>query len=64
MKILSLPLILFLTGCATTGISEIESLNAIKEKASLVKLSRTDNPQTIQTVGELLYIIDKVGGPK
>jgi hypothetical protein len=64
MKILSLPLILFLTGCSTTGISEIESLNAINEKASLVKLSRTDHPETKQTVGELLYVIDKVSGPK
>lgn len=43
------------------AISETEALRAINEKANAVKLSVTDHPETIQTVGELLYVIDQVG---
>jgi len=46
------------------AVSETEALIAIREKADNVKLSRTDHPETIQTVGELLYVIEEVGRPK
>ena len=47
-------------GCATTIVSETEACNAIIEKSDNVMLSTTDHPQTIQSVGELLIMVDAV----
>lgn len=52
---------LLLIGCAKPGVSESEALRAINQKADNVKLSQEDTAETIQSVGELLYIIDEVG---
>ena len=48
-------------GCVKIGSSETEALRAIQDKADAVVLSHNDTPQTIQSVGELLYVIDTVG---
>lgn len=51
-------------GCVSPGNSETEALRAIEAKAEAVTLSHNDTPQTIQSVGELLYVIDTVTGTK
>jgi hypothetical protein len=51
---------MLLIGCASMTVSETEACNAILSKSETVELSRTDYPKTIQSVGELLIMIDGV----
>jgi hypothetical protein len=60
MKKLALILTLFLSGCAITTVSEIEACHAILDKADNVQFSTTDHPDTIDSTGELLFVIEEV----
>jgi len=61
MKKLSLvATLLFLTGCTTITVSETEACFQISQKSDQVLLSRSDHPETIQSVGELLFMIEEV----
>ena len=51
---------MLMIGCGSVIVSETEACNAIVEKADAVMLSRTDHPATIQSVGELLIMVDSV----
>ena len=51
---------MLMIGCGTVIVSETEACNAIVEKADAVMLSRTDHPDSRQSVGELLIMIDGV----
>lgn len=53
---------LLLSGCATTTVSVTEACIGITEKSDQVTLSRKDTRETIQRVGELLYVIETVWG--
>ena len=47
-------------GCTNMIVSETEACSAIVEKSDKVMLSRTDHPDSRQSVGELLIMIDAV----
>lgn len=51
---------MLMIGCAPMIVSETEACKAIVEKADAVMLSRTDHPESIRTVGELLIMVDGV----
>ena len=51
---------MLMIGCGSVIVSETEACNAIVEKANAVMLSSTDHPDSIQSVGELLVMIDGV----
>lgn len=51
---------LFVSGCGEKVISESKALDAITKRADAVVLRETDHPETIDTVGALLYTIDEV----
>jgi hypothetical protein len=52
--------VLFLAGCARTTVSETEACFQIISKSDEVTVSVLDTDQTVQSVGELLYVIDRV----
>ena len=62
MRKLVLLIPLLLIGCTGTIVSETKACDAIIEKADAVMLSRTDHPETIQSVGELLIIVEAACG--
>lgn len=60
MRKLILLIPLLMIGCTNMIVSETEACSAIVEKSDKVVLSRTDHPESRQSVGELLIMIESV----
>jgi hypothetical protein len=59
-KLLMAATVIFLSGCSVMTVSETEACWQITKEANEVSLSRQDTSETIQVVGELLYVIEAV----
>jgi len=59
-KLLMVAALTLLTGCGAMTVSETEVCWQITKEANEVSFSQQDTPETIQTVGELLYIVEAV----